>query len=151
MLKVAALRETAPGERRVALDPDSTKRLIAAGVEVLIESGAGGQAWFADESYAEAGAKVVDRASAIGQADLIVSVTATDADLVGQLRSGQAVLGMLGPLTNPELVRQLAASGVTGISLDGLPRTLTRAQSMDALSSQASVAGYRAVLLAAEH
>jgi H+-translocating NAD(P) transhydrogenase subunit alpha len=151
MLKVAALRETAPGERRVALDPDSTKRLTAGGVEVLVESGAGAQAWFADESYAEAGAKVVDRASAIGQADLIVSVTAPDGDLLSQLRSGQAVLGMLGPLTNPELVRQLAASGVTGISLDGLPRTLTRAQSMDALSSQASVAGYRAVLLAAEH
>ncbi|MFL6161053.1 MAG: Re/Si-specific NAD(P)(+) transhydrogenase subunit alpha [Jatrophihabitantaceae bacterium] len=151
MLKVAALRETAPNERRVALDPDSTKRLAAAGVEVLIESGAGGRAWFADESYAEAGARVVDRATAIAEAELIVSVGAPDAELIGQLRTGQAVLGMLAPLTNPELVRELAARKVTAISLDGLPRTLTRAQSMDALSSQASVAGYRAVLLAAEH
>jgi NAD(P) transhydrogenase subunit alpha len=151
MLKVAALRETAPHERRVALEPDSTKRLVAAGIEVLIESGAGAQAWFSDQSYAEAGAKVVDRSTAIDQADLIVTVTAPAAELVGELRSGQALLGMLAPLTNPALVRDLAARGVTAISLDGLPRTLTRAQGMDALSSQASVAGYRAVLLAAEH
>jgi len=151
MLRVAALKEAGPGERRVALDPDSAKRLAAVGVEVLIEAGAGATAWFADAAYAEVGARLVDRVTAIGQADLIVTVGAPNAELVDQLRSGQAVLGMLAPLTNPELTRELAAKGVTGISLDGLPRTLTRAQSMDALSSQASVAGYRAVLLAAEH
>jgi NAD(P) transhydrogenase subunit alpha len=151
MLRVAALKEAGPAERRVALDPDGAKRLAAGGVEVLIEAGAGAAAWFADAAYAEVGARVVDRVTAIGQADLIVTVGAPNAELVDQLRSGQAVLGMLAPLTNPELTRELAAKGVTAISLDGLPRTLTRAQSMDALSSQASVAGYRAVLLAAEH
>ena len=151
MVTVAALKETAPHERRVALDPDSVKRLAASGIGVLIEAGAGASAWFADHAYAEAGARVVDRATAIGEADLIATVGTPAAELVGQLRGGQAVLGMLGPLTNPALTRDLAARGVTAISLDGLPRTLTRAQSMDALSSQASVAGYRAVLLAAEY
>ncbi|HTZ43511.1 MAG TPA: Re/Si-specific NAD(P)(+) transhydrogenase subunit alpha [Jatrophihabitans sp.] len=151
MVKVAALRETAPGERRVALDPESTKRLVAAGLQVLIERGAGTGAWFADQAYADAGARLLDRATALAEADVVVSVTGPDDQLAGRLRPGQAILGMLGPLTNPDLVRRLAAAGVTAISLDGLPRTLTRAQSMDALSSQASVAGYRAVLLAAEH
>jgi NAD(P) transhydrogenase subunit alpha len=151
MVKVAALREASENERRVALDPDCTKRLVATGVEVLIESGAGARAWFDDRSYRDAGATVLDRSAAIEQADLIASVGSPDAELVGRLRSGQAFLGMLAPLTNPELVARLAAAGVTAISLDGLPRTLTRAQSMDALSSQASVAGYRSVLLAAEH
>lgn len=151
MLKVAALKESAAGERRVALDPDSAKRLLAAGVEVLIESGAGSAAWFSDAAYAVAGATVLDRATALARADLIVSVTAPAPELLSQLRSGQAYLGMLAPLTNPALVRELAGKGVTAISVDGLPRTLTRAQSMDVLSSQASVAGYRAVLVAAEH
>lgn len=150
-LRVAALKETAEHERRVALDPDGTKRLIAAGLAVLVETGAGAGAWFSDDSYAAAGARVLDRPALLAEADLLVSVGPPPAELLGQLRTGQAYLGMLGPLTNPGLVRQLADRGVTAISLDGLPRTLTRAQSMDALSSQASVAGYRAVLLAAEH
>ncbi|HEX2903106.1 MAG TPA: Re/Si-specific NAD(P)(+) transhydrogenase subunit alpha [Jatrophihabitans sp.] len=151
MVTVAALKETTPGERRVALDPDSSKRLRQAGTQVIIESGAGTRAWFPDSAYTDAGASVLDRQAALAQAELIVSVGAPDAALLEGLRSGQAFLGMLAPLTNPDLVRALAGAGVTAISLDGLPRTLTRAQSMDALSSQASVAGYRAVLLAAEH
>ncbi|MGI8667246.1 MAG: NAD(P) transhydrogenase subunit alpha [Jatrophihabitans sp.] len=150
-LRVAALAEAAEYERRVALDPDGTKRLIAAGLQVLIEAGAGAGGWFADQSYAEAGARVVDRATALAEADLVVSVGPPAEDVLAQLRSGQAYLGMLAPLTNPALIARLAERGVTAISLDGLPRTLTRAQSMDALSSQASVAGYRSVLLAAEH
>ncbi len=150
-LRVAALTERAAGERRVALDPDGAKRLIAAGLEVLIEAGAGAGAWFGDESYAAVGARVVDRETAVAEADLVVSVGPPDPELLGQLRKGQGYLGMLAPLSNPALVRRFADQGITSISLDGLPRTLTRAQSMDALSSQASVAGYRAVLVAAEH
>jgi NAD(P) transhydrogenase subunit alpha len=150
-LRVAALTETAANERRVALDPDGTKRLVAAGLQVLIEAGAGAGGWFDDDSYAAAGAKVADRAAVLAEADLIVSVGPPADDVLAVLRSGQGYLGMLAPLTNPALVRRFAELGVTAISLDGLPRTLTRAQSMDALSSQASVAGYRAVLVAAEH
>ncbi|MDQ2838717.1 MAG: Re/Si-specific NAD(P)(+) transhydrogenase subunit alpha [Actinomycetota bacterium] len=150
-LRVAALKETAAQERRVALDPDGARRLIATGLDVLIESGAGAGCWFSDESYTEVGAKLGDRASVLAEADLLVAVGPPSDELLAQLRSGQAYLGMLAPLTNPALVRRFAELGVTAISLDGLPRTLTRAQSMDALSSQASVAGYRAVLVAAEH
>ena len=150
-LCVAALAETGEGERRVALDPDGAKRLVAAGCQVLIEAGAGSRAWITDEQYIAAGARVLRRAEALAEADLVVGVAGPADDVLAQLRPDQAFLGMLAPLTNPGLVRQLAERGVTAISLDGLPRTLTRAQSMDALSSQASVAGYRAVLVAAEH
>jgi len=150
-LRVAALAETGERERRVALDPDGSKRLVALGCEVLVESGAGARAWITDEQYTAAGARIVDRAGALAEADLVVGVAAPADDVLAQLRADQAFLGMLAPLTNPDLIRQLAERGVTAISLDGLPRTLTLAQSMDALSSQASVAGYRAVLVAAEH
>lgn len=150
-LRVAALKERAAGERRVALDPDGAKRLIAVGIEVLIEAGAGAGGWFSDDSYQAVGARITDRQTALAEAELVVSVGPPDDELLGQLRKGQAYLGMLAPLTNPALVRKFADQGITAISLDGLPRTLTRAQSMDALSSQASVAGYRSVLVAAEH
>jgi NAD(P) transhydrogenase subunit alpha len=150
-LRVAAVAETGEHERRVALDPDGAKRLVAAGCQVLIQAGAGARAWFTDEQYTAAGARVLDRAAALAEADLVVMVAGPAEDVLAQARPDQALLGMLAPLTNPALIRQLAERGVTAISLDGLPRTLTRAQAMDALSSQASVAGYRAVLVAAEH
>jgi NAD(P) transhydrogenase subunit alpha len=150
-LRVAAVAETGEHERRVALDPDGAKRLIASGCQVLIEAGAGARAWFTDEQYTAAGARVSDRAGVLAEADLVVMVAGPAEDVLAQARPEQALLGMLAPLTNPGLVRQLAERGVTAISLDGLPRTLTRAQGMDALSSQASVAGYRSVLVAAEH
>ncbi len=150
-LRIAVVKETAPNERRVALDPDGTKRLLAAGLQVLVESGAGAAAWFDDESYQAAGARLLGRAELLAEADLVLSVGPPAEDVLGLLHACQSYLGLLGPLTNPELIRRLTALGVTAISLDGLPRTLTRAQSMDALSSQASVAGYKAVLVAAEH
>jgi H+-translocating NAD(P) transhydrogenase subunit alpha len=149
-MKVAVVKETTPGERRVALVPEMIPRLRAAGVEVLVESGAGDAAWFADSAYADAGASVVSRAELLAGADLILTVGKPDAQLTGGLRQGQAILGLLNPLADPGLAATLAARGVTAISLDGLPRTLSRAQSMDALSSQANVAGYKAVLVAAE-
>ena len=148
-MKVAVVKESAPGERRVALVPEMIARLRGAGLEVLVESGAGDSAWLADSAYAEAGASVVSRAELLADADLIVMVGKPDRQLAGALRPGQAILGLLSPLADPGLAAALAAQGVTAISLDGLPRTLTRTQSMDALSSQANVAGYKAALLGA--
>jgi NAD(P) transhydrogenase subunit alpha len=149
-MKVAVVKETAPGERRVALVPEMIGRLRGAGLEVLVEPGAGDGAWFADSAYADAGASVVSRAELLAGADLILTVGKPDAELTAGLHRGQAILGLLNPLADPGLAATLAAQGVTAISLDGLPRTLSRAQSMDALSSQANVAGYKAVLVAAE-
>lgn len=148
-LKVAVVLETSPGERRVALVPKVVGRLRAAGVEVLVEAGAGARAWFSDQSYAEAGATVLPTAELYDQADVLVSVDRFDDAALARLRPGQAVVGLLAPLTDPGYARRLAELGVTAISLDLLPRTLSRAQPMDALSSQSSVAGYEAVVLAA--
>jgi NAD(P) transhydrogenase subunit alpha len=148
-MKVAVVKESAPGERRVALVPEMIARLRGAGLEVLVESGAGDSAWLADSAYAEAGATVVSRAELLADADLIVMVGKPDRQLACALRPGQAILGLLSPLADPGLAAALAAQGVTAISLDGLPRTLTRTQGMDALSSQANVAGYKAALLGA--
>ena len=147
---VCAVRETAPGEQRVALVPESVPVLARAQVRVLVESGAGAAACFPDGGYERAGAEVVGRDEAIGRADILVGIGAPGPDLIARLRVGQAVIGMLQPLVRPDLAGQLAAAGVTAISLDGLPRTLSRVQSMDALTSQANVAGYKAVLVAAD-
>jgi H+-translocating NAD(P) transhydrogenase subunit alpha len=148
-MKVAVVKESAPGERRVALVPEMIARLRGAGLEVLVESGAGDSAWLADSAYAAAGATVVSRAELLADADLIMMVGKPDRQLAGALRPGQAILGLLSPLADPGLAAALAAQGVTAISLDGLPRTLTRTQGMDALSSQANVAGYKAALVGA--
>ena len=147
-MKVAVVKESAAGENRVALVPETVPKLTAAGLEVLAETGAGQAAWFPDSAYAGAGAAVVSRGEAYA-ADVILTVTRPDAAAVRELREGQAVIGMLAPLTDPGLARDLAARGVTAVSLDGLPRTLSRAQPMDALTSQANVAGYKAALVAA--
>jgi H+-translocating NAD(P) transhydrogenase subunit alpha len=148
-MKVAVLKETTPGERRVALVPEMVGRLKAADLDVLVESGAGEAAWFGDAAYAEAGATIVSRPELVSAADIILTVTKPDEALLGALRSGQAVIGMLNPLADPALAAALAAKGVTAISLDGIPRTLSKTQPMDALSSQANIAGYKAALVAA--
>ncbi|MDQ1733365.1 MAG: H+-translocating transhydrogenase subunit alpha [Pseudonocardiales bacterium] len=148
---IGVLAEAAPGERRVALDPDGVTRLVRAGLTIMVESGAGAQAWFTDDAYREAGATVTARDQVIAEAGVLLLVSRPDADLLGALRTGQCIIGLLAPLTNPDLVNELVKRGVTAISLDGLPRTISRAQGMDALSSQANVAGYRAVLVAANH
>jgi NAD(P) transhydrogenase subunit alpha len=149
-MKVAVVKEGAPGERRVALVPETVPRLTAAGLEVLVEQGAGDAAWFPDSAYLEAGATIATTADLYAAADVILTVTRPDEAAIGRLRAGQTVVGMLSPLVNPQLARQLADKGVTAVSLDLLPRTLSRAQGMDALSSQANVAGYKAALVAAE-
>ena len=149
-MKAGVVKETAPGERRVALVPEAVAKLRAAGIEVLVERGAGESAWLPDSAYAEAGAAIVGTAELFAAADVILTVTKPSAAAVSQLGTGQAIIGMLAPLTDPELAAALAARGVTAISLDGLPRTLSRAQGMDALTSQANVAGYKAAVVAAE-
>jgi len=144
------VKEDAPGERRVALVPETVPRLTAAGLEVLVEQGAGDAAWFPDSAYLAAGAAVAPRDDLYATADVILTVTRPDESALARLRSGQTVIGMLSPLVAPELAQRLADKGVTAVSLDLLPRTLSRAQAMDALSSQANVAGYKAALVAAE-
>jgi H+-translocating NAD(P) transhydrogenase subunit alpha len=148
-MKAAVVKETAPGEHRVALVPEAVARLRPAGIDVLVERGAGENAWLADAAYADAGATIVSAAELYQSADVILTVTKPSAAAVPQLRAGQALVGMLAPLTDPDLAAALAAQGVTAISLDGLPRTLSRAQPMDALTSQSNVAGYKAALIAA--
>jgi len=148
-MKVGVAKETAAGERRVALVPDALSKLTAAGLEVLVEQGAGVGAMIPDSAYEAAGAKVVKTADLYAESDVILRVQKPSDAEAKQLRKGQAVIGTLQPLLDPKLMERLAGAGVTAISLDAIPRTLSRAQTMDALSSQANVGGYKAVLLAA--
>jgi NAD(P) transhydrogenase subunit alpha len=154
-MKIGVPRETFPGERRVALVPASIAPLIKSGVEVVIETGAGTAAGHTDDAYREKGAAIADRA-AVFAADIVAQVrsfganrTAGAADLQ-LMRSGQVVMGMCDPLGEPAAAQQIAAKGVSLFALELIPR-ITRAQSMDVLSSMATVAGYKAVLLAANH
>ena len=144
---IGVVRETTPGERRVALVPDVAARLRGAGMEVLIEAGAGAGAKFSDDAYVGAGATVTTAGEVYERADVLACVSPPDNTA---LHPGQVMLGLLQPLARPDLMRDLARTRITAISLDLLPRTLSRAQSMDALTSQASVAGYKAVLVAAD-
>ena len=148
-MKIGVARETAAGERRVALVPEALGKLTAAGLEVLVEHDAGAGALIPDAAYAAAGATIVSTDDLYAQADAILRVQKPSPAEATRLRSGQAVIGLLQPLLDPQLMATLAAAGVTAISLDAIPRTLSRAQTMDALSSQANVGGYKAVLIAA--
>lgn len=148
-LKIAICRHTAPGERRVALVPDGVRKLVAAGATVLVETGAGVGAWVTDEAYALAGATVVGGEELVTTADVVVCVTRPESTVLGRLRAGQTIIGLLHPFDDPQFGTDLAKRGVTVISLDGLPRTISRAQGMDALTSQANLAGYKSVLVAA--
>jgi NAD(P) transhydrogenase subunit alpha len=148
-VSAGVVRERGPGEQRVALVPESVARLGAAGIRVLAEHGAGAAAGFPDDDYVAAGAAVVPASELIGRADVVLCVRSPDPDALPGLRPGQLLVGMLEPLRHPDLVRGWADRGITAVSLDLLPRTLSRAQPMDALSSQANVAGYKAVLVAA--
>ncbi|WP_007509593.1 NAD(P) transhydrogenase subunit alpha [Frankia saprophytica] len=147
---VGVLKETEPGERRVAMVPDVVGRLKALGVGVLVENGAGRDAWFSDGAYADAGAVLGTRQWLLEWADVVLGVALPGPDTLAALRRGQVLVGLLAPLLRPRTMARLAECGVTAVSLDGLPRTLGRAQAMDALMSQANVAGYKAVLVAAD-
>jgi len=148
-MKVGVAKETAPGERRVALVPEVLGKLKAAALDVLVETGAGAGAAIPDSAYAEAGATIVSSVELLAQSDVILRVAKPSESEIKMMRSGQAVIGFLAPLIDPGAAKALASQGVTAISLDAIPRTLSRAQTMDALSSQANVGGYKAVLLAA--
>ncbi len=148
-MKVGVARETAAGERRVALVPEALGKLTAAGLEILVETGAGAGAAIPDQGFMDAGATIVGTEQLYASADVILRVQKPVAAEAARLRSGQALIGLLQPLLDPALMQTLATAGVTAISLDAIPRTLSRAQTMDALSSQANVGGYKAVLIAA--
>ena len=144
-MNVGVPRETAEGERRVALTPSSVSRLVNGGITVVVESGAGAESFFSDEEYRDAGAATVP--SAFESADLIVAVRKPDD--VTSLPRGTALAAMLQPLVDHGAVTSLAEAGVTSFSLDTIPR-IARAQSMDVLSSMASLAGYKAAIIAAD-
>jgi NAD(P) transhydrogenase subunit alpha len=148
-MKVGVAKETAPGERRVALVPEVLGKLKAAGLEILVERGAGAGSSIPDAAYEEAGATIVSTDDLYKGSDAVLRVAKPSDKEIGKLREGQALLGLLSPLIDPKTAKALADRGVTAISLDAIPRTLSRAQTMDALSSQANVGGYKAVLIAA--
>ena len=143
-MKVGAPKETAQGERRVAMVPDVAKAMTAKELQVAVEPGAGEAASYPDAHYREAGAELGDPWSA----EIVAKVTAPTDEEIAKLSSGQVLIGFLEPLTNPELAQKLASAGVTSFAVEAIPR-ITRAQSMDALSSQANLGGYLSVLIAA--
>jgi NAD(P) transhydrogenase subunit alpha len=154
-MRIGVPKETAEGERRVALVPEVVSKLVrgtagegGGALGVAVQRGAGAGALIPDQAFADAGGELVDEAAALG-ADVVVKVAAPTAEQVGQLRPDAVVIGFLGPLTNGEGVRALAEAGVTSFAMEAIPR-ISRAQSMDALSSQANIAGYRAALIGAQ-
>nr|WP_295781012.1 Re/Si-specific NAD(P)(+) transhydrogenase subunit alpha [Rhodoferax sp.] len=148
--RIGVPREIFPGEKRVATVPDVVEKLIKLGFTVGVESGAGDQANFSDDSYRAVGAQVIDGAAALWAAsDIVFKVRGPSADEVALMRSGTTLISFIWPAQNPELMQQLAAKQVTVLAIDALPRMLSRAQKMDALTSQAGVTGYRAVIEAA--
>jgi len=149
-VKVGTPKETEQGERRVAMVPDTVKMLVGAGLEVSVEAGAGAAAFIADDLYQKAGATVATRAGTVlHEADALLKVQAPRESEIAVMRKGAVLISFLQPATQGDTIRSLASHGITAFSLELLPR-ISRAQSMDALSSQASAAGYKAVLMAAD-
>jgi NAD(P) transhydrogenase subunit alpha len=148
-MNVGVTRETREGERRVALTPDAAGRLVKTGAAVLIERGAGAGAFFPDEAYEAAGATLTDAEGVHRDADVVLKVNRPGDSELGRLRPGSALIATLQPFTSLEAVRRLAAASVTAFAMDLIPR-ITRAQPMDSLSSQSNIAGYKAVLVAAD-
>jgi NAD(P) transhydrogenase subunit alpha len=146
-MKVGIPAESWPGETRVSVIPAAIPPLKKAGLEVVVERGAGQAAGFTDDAYAAQGATLVDRKEVFSSADIILQVRTTPAD-AAHFRSGQVVIGFADPLGSPAAIKELGATGATVFSMELMPR-ITRAQSMDALSSMATIAGYKGVLLAA--
>ncbi len=150
---IGVVKESAPGETRVGLVPDSVAHLVGKGLTVVVESNAGMGSSIADDEYRDKGATIVGSAADVhAAADVVVRVQAPSPERgeLGEIRPGQVMVSYLAPLVSHDLNRQLAASGVTAMAVDAVPR-ITRAQSMDALSAMSTIAGYKAVLLAADH
>src|SRR5256885_14997919 len=147
-MRIGVPVETAAGERRVALVPDSVARLVKAGHQVHVQRGAGAGSFHPDQTYASAGANLVDGSAIFTEVDLVAKVRAPSPEEAATLKPGTALVALLQPAVNAELFSTLAANKVTAFAMELVPR-ITRAQSMDALSSQATIAGYKAVLLGA--
>jgi H+-translocating NAD(P) transhydrogenase subunit alpha len=148
-MRIGVPKETAEGERRVALVPDVVRKLVGGGQEVVVQRGAGAGALIPDAAFEEAGAQMVDDADAALGAQIVVKVAAPNAEEIGKLGPDSVLIAFLGPLTNGDGVRAIAASGATSFALEAVPR-ISRAQSMDALSSQANISGYRSALIGAQ-
>ncbi|WP_367296149.1 NAD(P) transhydrogenase subunit alpha [Levilactobacillus yonginensis] len=149
-ITISVLKE-APNENRVALSPTVVSKLVKSDYQVLVEKDAGSRAFYQDAAYTDAGAKVVDQATAIKEATIIATVNQPSSEVVNQMSEGQSLIGLLAPLTDTDFVKKLAAKKINALSFELLPRTASRAQTMDVLSSQSSVAGYKAALMAADH
>jgi len=147
-MRIGVPKEIVAGERRVALVPQAVAKLVEAGFEVQVESGAGEGSFFADEAYKEAGAGIVAGPQEAYDADVVFKVRKPELSEVEMMREGSVLVGFLEPLTSPELVKKLAERKVSAFAMETVPR-ISRAQKMDALSSQANIAGYKAVLIAA--
>ena len=148
--RIGVPREIFPGEKRVATVPEVVEKLIKLGFKVSVESGAGDLANFSDDTYRAAGAEIIEGAATLWAAsDIVFKVRGPSSEEVGLLRQGGTLISFIWPAQNPELMQQLSARQATVLAIDALPRTLSRAQKMDALTSQAGVAGYRAVIEAA--
>jgi NAD(P) transhydrogenase subunit alpha len=146
-MQVGVPKETVEGERRVALVPEVIRKLTAKGFDVLVEAGAGDGAMLTDAAYEEAGATISD---AVWDADLVAKVAPPSAEEISRLGGDTVLVGFLGPLSNPRTTSALAEAGTTSFAMESIPR-ISRAQAMDALSSQSNVAGYKSVLLATDH
>ena len=143
-MKIGILKESAAGERRVAATPATVARLVKLGYDVVVEPAAGAAATFPDAAYVQAGSQIGDPLAA----DVVIGVGAPSTAQLDGLRPGTTVVGILGPSFNPELVEELARRPITALAMDAVPR-ISRAQSLDVLSSMANIAGYRAVVEAA--
>ena len=148
-MRIAVPKETARGERRVALVPDAVKRLAASGFDVSIERGAGESAGFTDAAFADAGARLAGHDELFGEVTAVVRVSPPTPDDLEGIAAGTVLIGFLNPLGDPAGIERLGAKGIDAFAMESIPR-ITRAQSMDALSSQSTVAGYKAVVLAAD-
>jgi H+-translocating NAD(P) transhydrogenase subunit alpha len=149
-MKIAVVKEASLEERRVSLIPDAVSRLVKQQLSIIVEAGAGERAYFSDEAYRAAGAEISDDGERLWQeSDIILKVGVLHPHEIDRMHSGQVFMGFLNPLNRPETIRKLAEKGVTALAMEMVPRT-TRAQVMDALSSQSSISGYKAVLIGAE-
>jgi NAD(P) transhydrogenase subunit alpha len=148
-MRIGVPKETAAGEHRVALVPEVVSKLQAKGLEVLVQSGAGEGALLSDDAYTEAGAKISDDAGEVWRSDIVVTIAPPDPETIRSLGQGSILIGFLAPLTAPQTTKALADAGATAFAMEAIPR-ISRAQAMDALSSQSNVSGYKAVLLASE-
>ncbi|MGH2831389.1 MAG: NAD(P)(+) transhydrogenase (Re/Si-specific) subunit alpha, partial [Solirubrobacteraceae bacterium] len=149
-MRIGVPKETASGEHRVALVPEVIAKLKAKGVDVLVQAGAGSNALLPDAAFQEAGAQLTSDAGEVWSSEVVVKISPPSEQEIAQLGQGSILIGFLAPLSSPQTTRALAAAKATAFAMESIPR-ISRAQSMDALSSQSNIAGYKAALLGAEN